>query len=326
MKNYWIAVTVAGVLTAGAAAQTGAAGSASANTSVSTGKTSANAGAGAGAQASGSSANTNSNGQVEASQNHGKHQGGDLSTGGSAETAGNVAANGGGAALASGTTLQAELTKSLDAKKAKAGDEVTAKATQDVKSNGHVVVHKGSKLVGHVTEAQARTKDNSESRLGVVFDRAVLKDGSQVTLNAAVQALAVAQTTAPSAGAEDLGIGGAAGGSRPAPTGGGGMLGGVTGAATSTVGSTVGGVGSAAGSVAGSTTGAVGGAVNGTAGAAANGALSSTSRGVIGLKGLTLTSAASGNATGSVISSTTQNVKLDSGTQMVLQVAGGAQQ
>jgi len=57
-------------------------------------------------------------------------------------------------------------------------------------------------------------------------------------------------------------------------------------------------------------------------GVAANGTLASNSRGVFGLKGLTLNSATSGsaNAQGSIISSTTQNVKLDSGTQMLLQV------
>ncbi len=31
--------------------------------------------------------------------------------------------------------------------------------------------------MGHVTEAQAKTKENSESKLGVVFDKAVLKGG-----------------------------------------------------------------------------------------------------------------------------------------------------
>jgi hypothetical protein len=71
----------------------------------------------------------------------------------------------------------------------------------------------------------------------------------------------------------------------------------------------------------------VGSTVNGTAGAAANGTLNSASSGVIGLKGLTLSQAASGtaNTQASIISSTTQNVKLESGTQMVLQVAEGAQ-
>lgn len=315
MKNYWIAVIVAGMLTAVGTAQTGASGSASANTSASTGKTGASANASGSAQAS------------EGSANRGKQQG-NASSSANTGVSGNAAANSSGAALSSGTTLQAELTKSLDAKKAKPGDEVSAKTTQDVKSNGKVVIHKGSKLVGHVTQAQARTKEDSESKLGIVFDHAVLKDGSQVSVNAVVQALAAAQTAPLSAGVDDIGRagGGASGGGRQPTGGGGGVVGGVAGAATSTVGSTAGGVGSAAGSVASSTTGSVGSTVNGAAGVAANGTLNSASRGVVGLQGLTLTTVGAGSAQGPVISSTTQNVKLDSGTQMVLQVAGAAQQ
>ena len=56
----------------------------------------------------------------------------------------------------------------------------------------------------------------------------------------------------------------------------------------------------------------------------ANGALSSTSHGVVGLQGMALNAAAAGNAQGSVISSADRNVKLDSGTQMVLQITGSA--
>lgn len=311
MKRYWIAVTVAAALTAGALAQNGASGSASTNTSATAGQTGANVNANGNAQVSGGSANANASGQAEASRKGAKSQGNNSSSGGSSSEA----------SLSSGTTLQAELTKSLDSKKAKPGEEVSARATQDVKSNGQVVVRKGSKLVGHVTEAQARSKENAESKLGIVFDHAVLKDGSQVNFNAVVQALAAAPSS-PIPTADDVGMaaGGSSGVSHPQPMGGGGMVGGVAGAATSTVGSTVGGIGNTAGSVAGSTTGAVGAGVNGS--------LNSASRGVIGLQGLTLSSVASGtaNAQGSVISSTTQNVKLDSGTQMVLQVTGSPQQ
>src|SRR5437660_5743563 len=209
MKRYWIAVLVAGVLTAGAAAQ--------------------------GTGASGASASGNASASTKAS--------------------GNAGANGANASssLSSGTNLQAELTKSLDAKKAKPGDEVTAKVTQDVKSNGQVVIHKGSKLVGHITEAQARSKENSESKLGIVFDKAVIKGGSEVALNAVVQALAPGErATAPNL-SDDTGRM-----ATPAPMGGGAPMGGmgeVTGAATSTVNSTLGGVNNTVGQVAGSTTG-----------------------------------------------------------------------
>jgi hypothetical protein len=42
------------------------------------------------------------------------------------------------------------------------------------------------------------------------------------------------------------------------------------------------------------------------------------------MQGVDLTSAAAGSAQGSVISSASRNIKLDSGTQMVLQVTGSA--
>ena len=98
--------------------------------------------------------------------------------------------NGASGALSSGTTLQAELTKPIDAKKAKPGDEVTAKLTQDVKGSGQVVMHKGTKLVGHVTEAQAKSKENAESKLGIAFDKAVLKGGQEMAFTGVIQALA----------------------------------------------------------------------------------------------------------------------------------------
>ena len=305
MKNYWIAVVGAGLLVVSAAAQTGASGSAGANTSVSAGQSGADVSA---------SQNTQANAGSE--KNNAKHQGGNASA--SANSSTNANASSGGAGVGNATTLQAELTKSLDAKKAKPGDEVTARVTQDVKSDGRVVIHRGSKLIGHVTEAQARTKENSESKLGIVFDKAVVKGGSEVTLNAIVQALAPGERApAPNLG-DDSGRMAA-----PAPMGGGAPMGGmgeVTGAATSTVNSTLGGVNNTVGQAAGSTTG--------TVGAAASGTLNNTSRGVIGMEGLTLSSAASGaaNAQGSVISSTSRNVKLESGTRMVLQANGSIQQ
>jgi hypothetical protein len=117
---------------------------------------------------------------------------GALAISGAAQTGASAAANGAGATLENGTTLQVKLIKPIDAKKAKAGDEVAARLTQDVKSGGHIVLHKGTKILGHVTEAQAKTKDNAESRLGVVFDHAQLRDGSQITFSAVVQALAAA--------------------------------------------------------------------------------------------------------------------------------------
>ena len=267
---------------------------------------------------------------MNASQDHQSKNNEQNSAGAGGNAAGSAAAgaDNAGAMLGSGTILQAELSKPVDAKKAKSGDEVTAKLTQDVKSDGRVVLHKGSKLVGHVTEAQAKTKENAESKLGIVFDKAVVKGGQEVAFSGVIQALAPPVQGTLSVAGDDggnmgagSGGGGAMGGGRtasPSP------MGGPVGGATSTVNSVAGGATSAAGSVANSTTGAVNGTVNNGVGTAAGGTLNSTSRGVVGLQGIALSSAAAGSAQGSVLSSANHNIKLDSGTQMVLQVAGSA--
>jgi len=69
--------------------------------------------------------------------------------------------------------------------------------------------------------------------------------------------------------------------------------------------------------------------VNGTAGLAggltAQGRLTNASQGAIGLQGLTLNSVSTANAQGSIVSSTTRNVRLESGTQMLLKVTGSGQ-
>src|SRR5579859_2407968 len=331
IKKYWIAAITAGILTASAVAQSSASGSAQGNASVTPGQAGAGASASQSAQTPGASANVDANANAQASHqkdttNKAKNSNSGASAG--ANTAGAASAGAGNVSgeLASGTALHAELTKGIDAKKAKSGDEVTAKLTQDVKSNGKVVLHRGSKLVGHVTEAQAKSKENAESKLGIVFDKAIVKGGQEVSFNSVIQAVAPpVQATSSLSGDESGNLGGGMGsGGMGRTSPGGGPLGGAVGGVTNTAGSAVGGVSNTAGNVAGSTTGAVGGSVNNTVGAAANGTLTSASRGVIGMQGMALNTAAAGSAQGSIISSTSRNIKLDAGTQMVLQVTGAA--
>jgi len=81
------------------------------------------------------------------------------------------------ARLETGSILYAELTKTVDAKKAKVGDPVSAMLVADVLAHGKIVLRHDSKLVGHVTEVQVHTKEEPESRLGVVFDKAITKAG-----------------------------------------------------------------------------------------------------------------------------------------------------
>ena len=123
----------------------------------------------------------------------------------SASAAGAANAGNNSAGISNGSNINATLASSLDAKRNKPGDEVEARTDQDVKQDGKVVLKKGTRLVGHVTQAQARSKEQAQSQLGVVFDHAVLKNGQNVPFNASIQALAAAQSaTAASAGADDM--------------------------------------------------------------------------------------------------------------------------
>ena len=230
------------------------------------------------------------------------------------------------AALASGTAFNAALSSPIDSKKCKPGDPVNAHSTEAVKSEGKTVIPKGSKLVGHVTQASARGKGESESSLGIVFDKAILKNGQEIPLNAGILAIASAESSASAAGSDmDAmgGMGASAAGSGMA--GGRGALGGVastTGGAAGTVtntaanvggvaGGTVNSAANAGGNIAGASKGAVGG-LN-TAGQ-----LTSNSQGVFGLSGLNLSVAGSNATEGSVITSAGKNVHLESGTRMLL--------
>ena len=225
--------------------------------------------------------------------------------------------------LAAGSTVQAELTKPVDVRKNKPGDEVVAKTTQDVKSDGHVVIPKGSKIVGRVTQAQARAKGQEESQLGMAFDHAVLKDGTQMPVAFTIQAIGRSESEAAAATAAetDSMMGGASAGGMTSAGGGAGMQGrGGLGGVTSTAGGVVNNTGSVAGGAV-NTAGSAGAGVTGGATGGVTGNLGATSQGVVGLPGMTLSSADSSMAgVGSVISSKESNVRLDSGTRMILGV------
>lgn len=242
------------------------------------------------------------------------------SASGSASAAASAKAGDHSASLSGGTTFEAALSKSLSARKNKEGDRVEARTTSDVKSEGKVVIPKNSKLIGHVTQAQARAEGQSESALGIAFDRCVTKDGREIPIHVVIQAIAQAQTAAAATPAEsDLmsSASGSASGAAPArPSA--GSSGGLVGGVTSTVGATA---GAATGAV-GATTNTAGSLTAAAGGLDASGVLNSSSAGVIGLKGLTLNSEAASATQGSVISSSTKNVRLDSGTRILLRAVG----
>jgi len=92
--------------------------------------------------------------------------------------------------IAPGSVIPVQLTKSIDAKKVKTGDEVDAQVTEDLKAgNGEIIVPKNTKVIGRVTEAQARNKEQKESQVGITFDHAVMKDGGDMALPMSIQAI-----------------------------------------------------------------------------------------------------------------------------------------
>jgi len=203
--------------------------------------------------------------------------------------------------IAPGTIIPAELAKSIDAKKAKPGDPVVAKITQDLLSNGQVVIPRGSKITGHVTQASGGKK-GEQSTLGIAFDKLIKKDGTEVPLQAAIQAIAKPQQSAAlSSGgnepmSESSGVPGAA-----SPSGGyGGMNRNPT---------------SAPGNTAPPDASAPHGDVNdGSPAPSQGGTLSPSSQGAVGMSGVSL----SADQQGTVITSTSRNLKLDGGTQLIL--------
>ena len=178
--------------------------------------------------------------------------------------------------LESGTRVTGELQNAIDVRKAKVGDAVILKTTEAIKSGGRTVVSKGSRLVGHVTEVAQKSKDNGESRVGLLFDR--LEQGSlempiTATISSVIGGRASAQANnedvfgnGAGVSASSMGSGRASSGSNNAAGNGGGLIGGVgnvVNSTTSTVGSAVGGATSAVGSTVSSTAGAVGNTANG---------------------------------------------------------------
>ena len=232
----------------------------------------------------------------------------------------NASANAAGMSANSGIHVEAELTKGLDAKKAKVGDPVMAKCTKEASGKGGLRIPKNAKLIGHVTEVQARGKGQGQSTLAIAFDKAQMKDGREIPVQAVIQALA-----APPSMAMESDTAASANDTMSAPSGAGRSVGGPLSGVNSTVNSTTSAAAGTAGNVAGNTASAAGnlGSHAGAAGsgaAGANSSLNAATTGVIGLKGLQLDTTAANSTQASVLRSSSDNVRLESGTRLVLRL------
>jgi hypothetical protein len=84
--------------------------------------------------------------------------------------------------------VQAQLDKTLDTKKAKQGDPVTAKLQQNVQIPDAQALPKNTVLEGHVDQVEP-SQNKSDATVTVTFDKAKLKDGKEVPIKATVLAV-----------------------------------------------------------------------------------------------------------------------------------------
>jgi hypothetical protein len=211
--------------------------------------------------------------------------------------------------LESGTRLTAELQNTIDVRKARVGDKVVVRTTKAIKSEGRTVVSKGARVFGRVTEVAQKSKDNSASRIGILFDR--LEQGRlEVPISATISSITSARTNA--RGNSDLydanaGASSQSTTSASSSSGSGSLLGGVGGVVNSTT--------STAGNIVGGTTSAVGSTVNSTSNAVAN---TATSAGrTLGQVQISQSSSTSLEG-GSVLSLQGSNLRLEKGTNFNL--------
>lgn len=227
-----------------------------------------------------------------------------------------------------GSYMLVELSNGLKAKKLKVGDKVKAEVSQDVVAHGKVIIPVETKLVGHVTEVNARDSAHPESRLGIVFDRILLKHFHDIDFEAVIQAVSQpvirrSRVDEPSQMLPPSMVGGGIRDSSAAPSGGRGGAG-TQGRTTSNTGaSTSASLTSLQAPItvkeSPSTHAETSGALLEVA---SNGKPMSVGmpQGVFGLKGLSLSAQPSPSTPGPVIVSNSGSVKLDSGTQILLHV------
>jgi len=179
---------------------------------------------------------------------------------------------------------------------------VLAQTTEPVKEDGQIIIPKGSKILGHVTEAKVRSNDDPNSVLGIAFERAVLKKGDELPLKLTIQAVAPDRTSAdPPPEMGTLKPTDSTGGMGPMNR-------------PSTMGP------NADGGAPGRPDSPVNAAYDPSGGRTANGGLTPQCHGVLGIEGLSLAFRPNDATKTPLIISQTKNVHLDGRTQLMLRV------
>ena len=86
--------------------------------------------------------------------------------------------------------IHAVLDKIVHPKKVSVGDAVTAHLTEPTKLKDGTELPKGTHIVGKVTEIKLKADKEGPSKLGLLFDKAQLKDGKEVPLMMALVSVA----------------------------------------------------------------------------------------------------------------------------------------
>lgn len=85
--------------------------------------------------------------------------------------------------------ISVSLAKSIDSKKLKEGDEIPTKTLGTLRTSDGVTIPSGSIVVGHVTQATARSKGDPTASLGIAFDKIQVPGGKDMTIKGTLQAV-----------------------------------------------------------------------------------------------------------------------------------------
>ena len=220
------------------------------------------------------------------------------------------------ATVSQASNVSAELAQKIDSKNAKVGDEVVARTTSAAQLEG-TKLPKGTRLMGKVTEVQAKSREQHDGQLAFAFDRAVLRDGREIPIHASLRSISAPVSAAAMADSSDdfaatsAPVVANAGGS----VRGGGLLGG-GGAAIAQTGGLVGGATSAVASAPAHVAGTAEGTMRTSTGLMS--ATGASAAAVTNLPGLSAAASASSSA---MLQATGRNVELSGGTQLVLGVS-----
>ena len=88
------------------------------------------------------------------------------------------------------STAFAVTVDALDLKIAKVGQQVSLQTVGNVIVDGRIVIPENSIIVAHITQVTTKGKDQTQSALAIVIDRAVRKDEVSIPLQAIIAAVA----------------------------------------------------------------------------------------------------------------------------------------